>query len=262
MTRSGRSLCTWTMFLLSAAGVHHARLAQDGQQRGRPGDRALRALDRLGEHRLDVGLALGGHHRGRRGLADDGEDRALDRLRHSLVGGFAPAVEGVCEVEAVEAALALQAGRHAAEDLREDDARVPPGAHQGTEGDGLGYARHMSLLARERARLLDRGPQGGQHVRAGVAVGHGEDVEGVDLVLVQREVGDRGTKAVEEGAPVTGPPAHCLAVSTVSVVSAVVSTIAATGGSSAAGRRVEARPNRSTWMASSSTSRPTAWRTA
>src|SRR3989304_3105139 len=115
---------------------------------------------------------------------------------------------------------------------------------------------------RGRARPPDAGPGGGQHVRAGVAVGHGEDVEGVDLVLVQREVGDRGTKAVEEGAPVTGPPAHCLAVSPVSVVSAVVSSIAATGGSSAAGRRVEARPNRSTWMASSSTSPPPPWRAA
>src|SRR3989304_4522076 len=62
---------------------------------------------------------------------------------------------------------------------------------------------------RGRARPPDAGPGGGQHVRAGVAVGHGEDVEGVDLVLVQREVGDRGTKAVEEGAPGPGPPAPC-----------------------------------------------------
>ncbi len=80
-----------------------------GQQRRRPGDRALGRLDGRREHRLDVVVALGSGDRRGRGLADDRQDRALDRLGHRLVGRPGAGVQGMGQVEAVEAALARPA---------------------------------------------------------------------------------------------------------------------------------------------------------
>ncbi len=89
-----------------AAGVDDVRLAQDRQQRRGLRDGALGRVDRRGEHRHEVVVALGLLHGGRRRLADDGEDRALDRPGDGLVGLLRAGVEGVREVEAVEPALA------------------------------------------------------------------------------------------------------------------------------------------------------------
>ena len=78
-----------------------------------------------------------------------------------------------------------------AEDLAGDDARVAAGAHQRPEADRGGDALGVGWPARP-VGLLERGPDRGQHVRAGVAVRDREDVEGVDLVDVRLEVRDRG----------------------------------------------------------------------
>jgi hypothetical protein len=87
------------------AGIDDAGLAENRQQRRRLRDGLLRGVDRRRQHDLDVVRLLGGRD-GRLGrLADDGEDRALDRLRHRAVGRLRALLEGIRQVEAVEALL-------------------------------------------------------------------------------------------------------------------------------------------------------------
>ena len=73
--------------------------------------------------------------RGRRGLADHGQDRALDRLRDRPVGGPRALRQGVRQVEPVEPPLPAEALGHAAEDLARDDPGVAARAHQRPEAD-------------------------------------------------------------------------------------------------------------------------------
>ena len=88
------------------AGVDDAGLAQDRQERRRLRDGRLGGLDRRRHDRLEGPLALRAHDGGRRGLADDGQDRALDRLGDGAVGRLRALVERVREVERVELRLA------------------------------------------------------------------------------------------------------------------------------------------------------------
>ena len=67
------------------------------------------AVDRRAQDRLDVALSLGARDRRRRGLADDRQDRALDRLGDGAVGRLRARVERIREVERVEPRLARQA---------------------------------------------------------------------------------------------------------------------------------------------------------
>ena len=90
-----------------------------------------------------------------------------------------------------------------AQDLARDDARVAAGAHQRPEarrvGDAVGVGVGPGLVG-----LLERRPDRGQHVRAGVAVGHREHVERVDLV----DVGLEGRDGAPEGGQEAGPVAR------------------------------------------------------
>ena len=70
------------------ARIDDAGLAQDRQQARRSGDRLLGGVDRRGQDGLDVVVALGGVDRGIGRLADDRQDRALDRLGDRAVGGL------------------------------------------------------------------------------------------------------------------------------------------------------------------------------
>ena len=69
------------------ARVDDAGLAQDRQQGRRPRRTFSRRVDGRREDRLDVVVALGRGDCRRRRLADDGQDRALDRLRDGAIGG-------------------------------------------------------------------------------------------------------------------------------------------------------------------------------
>ena len=187
-----------------AAGVDDVRLAQDRQQGRRLRDGALGGVEGRGEHRLDVVVALGGGDRGGRRLADDREDRALDRLGDGLVGRLRALVERVREVEAVEPPLAGEAVRHAGQDLAGDDAGVAAGAHQRPEAHGLGHPLDVGVGA-DLVGLLERGADRGQHVRAGVAVRDREHVERVDLVDVRLEARDRAPEGRQEPGAVARP---------------------------------------------------------
>ena len=65
-------------------------------------------------------------------------------------------------------------------------------------GDGLGDLVHGGVGGKG-LDLLDHGAQGERHVRAGVAVGHGEDVELVDVLgLVGQGLGGHGEAGADD----------------------------------------------------------------
>ena len=94
-----------------------------------------------------------------------------------------------------------------AEDLAGDDPGVAAGTHERAEAHRRGDPLRIGRPARP-FRLVERGAHRGEHVRAGVAVRDGKDVERVDLVDVGLEVGDRGTEGREEPRAVTGVARH------------------------------------------------------
>jgi hypothetical protein len=164
-----------------ATGVDHACVLEDREHLGRP----LEGIGAPGaggvQDRDEVGPALGRCHRGLRRLAHHREDRALDRSHDGLVGSLGRRREGSRPTGAVEP---VGLGHHPgdpAEDLRQDHTRVSPRPHQGAVADGLADGTEVAVHA---LQLLPHRGQREGHVRAGVAVGHGVDVELVDALLV------------------------------------------------------------------------------
>ena len=164
------------------ARVDYAVLLEDGQQVGRTGD-GLIGLDDDGVERV-LGrelllLALVGLGRD---VAQDREDRALDRLTNGLEGDLDGTTEGEGDVGGRNGLVGRdEALGHAAQDLRSDNARVTASAHEGAMGDGAGDGLHVSVGGKRRELLGHRGERE-RHVGAGVAVGYGEDVKLVDLL--------------------------------------------------------------------------------
>ena len=205
------------------ARVDHARLAQDREQAGRLRDGPVGRLDRRREDRLDVVVVLSRQLGGRRGLADHGQDRALDRLLHGCIRGLRRQSEGMGQIEPVDPLLARDRPRHPVEDLRRDHPGIAAGAHERPEAD-----RRGDPIGRPAGRsfgLVERDADGGGHVRTGVAVGHWEDVEVVDLVDVGLEVGDRGAECRQETVAVAASAGHART----SAAGGFGSTVAGTG---------------------------------
>ena len=240
-------------------GVDDAGLAQDREQAGRPGDRLLGGIERGRQHRLDVVVTFGRDDRRVGGLADDGQDRAFDRLGDRSVGRAGALGQGVRQVEAVEPALAAESFGHAPEDLAGDDPRVATGAHERPEADRGGDP--VGRLAGRRLGLLEGRLDRRQHVRAGVAVRDRIDIEGVDLVDVRLEVRDGGPERIEQPVAVARPASHQATSVPLSARSrgptADGSACRTEGGAPPGPKR---RP--SIWMVIRRTSRSSAWRSA
>ena len=83
--------------------------------------------------------------------------------------------------------MAIEAFAQTAQDLRGDDAGVAARAHERAGGDGLADLGGGSADG-QLGQACNDGFQRQRHVRAGVAIGHGEDVETVDLVFARAEV--------------------------------------------------------------------------
>ncbi len=142
-----------------------------------------------------VGRHLHGH------LAHHGQDRPLGRLAHRAVrligrprhrGGDQDRVD-----ELARAARELLGG--AADQLREDHARVAARAQQRRAGDRRddlvaphGVDRVALRCAGEPVELLQHGAQRQHHVVARVAVGDREHIEIVDLLAARLELGEAG----------------------------------------------------------------------
>ena len=115
-------------------------------------------------------------------FADDGEDGALDRALDRLVRELGCPGEGGGQHVAVDGVVVAHDLGHASQQLGQDHPRVAPGPHERAVGDGLAHGGHVAAV--DAGDRLAHRPEGEGHVRAGVAVGDGVDVEAVDGLLV------------------------------------------------------------------------------
>ena len=181
-----------------AAGVHHAGLFQHRVHVRGLGQHLVAHPDGLAEDKLHVVVLRRGLHRPLGGQTGDGEHSALGGLHHRAVGGGHALLHGGGQQGAVGLVVALEGLGEAPEEEGEDDAGVAPGPpQQGSGGDGGGLAHGGGAAL---AQLGGGGADGEAHVGARVAVGNGEDVEIVDLLLLQRN----GGGAVEHHLPELG----------------------------------------------------------
>ena len=106
---------------------------------------------------------------------DDGEHGPFDGIRHRLVGVLPCQIAGTSEVVALTVGLPIEPLGEPLEELREDDAAVPASTHEraGVEGGcHFGHGR-----SGQTPQIVNTALHGEVHIRAGVAVGHGENVE-------------------------------------------------------------------------------------
>ena len=110
------------------AGVHDARLAQDVELLLRARDCLLtprhQELEQLGNRPRSLCLRGLGEH------ADRGQHRPLHRFPYGPIRGVRAGAQRPCGGGAVDRGLPRKRVREPADDLREDDARVPTSPHQ------------------------------------------------------------------------------------------------------------------------------------
>ncbi len=163
------------------AGVDHARVAKDLQLAWGLEHRGARPRRRSGNHACRGGVgSRRGDGGGPAGFSRDREDRALGRPVDRTVSGVGRLFERGRQLLGLQRCPSLHRAGEAAKDLREDHARVAARAHEAS----------VRREASDRVGLLDvfdRRLERQQHVGAGVAVGHREHVEAVDLLLVGSE---------------------------------------------------------------------------
>ena len=171
-----------------AARVHHARLLENGVLVDGVVERGMRRIDALGKDGLNAVVLACKVACGGRCEAGDGENGALGGLHDRFIGGLDACGKRGCKIVAVGLAFALPGRGEAAEQERENDAGVAARAAQ------HGGRRHIGGLCERGLRVflkISRGrAERHAHVRAGVAVGDGENVQLVDLLFV--EVDRRG----------------------------------------------------------------------
>ena len=179
------------------AGVDHVVLLEHRQQLGGALDRGERLLHHVLERLVAAELLLAGVLGGRGAVLEHGEDRALDRLAHRLEGDLDRAAERAVDARGVHLVGLGRALAQAAQDLGGDDAGVAARAHERAGGDGAADLGAVGADGQRRQVVDDRGKRQ-RHVGAGVAVGNGEHVEAVDLVLALVEHLARGGNGIDD----------------------------------------------------------------
>ena len=175
-----------------AACVHNAGLFQHGQQVGG----ILQRLLACGHHHVPQGGDLLGTAGGSflAGHPGNGQDGALGGLHHGLVGTLHALFQGGDDVGGVGFLLAFQRLGEAAEQQAGDHAGVAARTAQHGGGSGLGGLTHGAAVV-QRVQLCHGGTHRHAHVGAGVAIGHGENVQlvhtGALVVDVVRAGDDR-----------------------------------------------------------------------
>ena len=114
--------------------VHDAGLLEHGVHIYGLAQRLLALCDGLLNDVLHAVFLGAGRHRAIRGEAGDGEDRALGRLHHRVVGSAHALLHGGGKGAAVRSDAALEALGHSAEEQRENDAGVAARAAQQSAG--------------------------------------------------------------------------------------------------------------------------------
>ena len=176
----------------ATARVDDAGVGQHLELGGSAGQRFAGGCRSSGEHVPGAGAGHPGTRHGRVGCgAGHAEDGALDRLTDGGVGRIGRALHpfrGHDRV-AVLARRLGQPGDIGPEHLAQDDAGVAARAEEraaGQDPQGVGAAELGVLGHGLHDRVAGRGDRE-EHVGAGVAVGHGIDVERVDLLAGTRE---------------------------------------------------------------------------
>ena len=180
-----------------AAGVDHAVFLQHGQKLGRALHGRVGFLHHVGQRVGRRHLLLARVLSSGGGIFQHGEDGAFHRLAHGFERHVLRLGKRRFDGLGVHGVVAGRAFAQAAQNLRRDDAGVAAGAHERAVGDGLadfGTGSADGQLGQVRNDRLKRQ----RHVRAGVAVGHGEDVQAVDLVLARAEVLAGGRNGVHQ----------------------------------------------------------------
>ena len=161
-----------------AAGVHNAGLFQHRVQVDGVLQRFLAGLDGADQGGLQAGAGSGSLGRGGGGQAGHGEDGALGRLHDGLVGRVDPVLHGAGKLHGAGGLNALEPAGDAPEQQGQNHAGVAAGAPQQGGGHAVSGGGHRFKLL--LAQLHSGFVHGQAHVGAGVAVGHGEDVQVVD----------------------------------------------------------------------------------
>ena len=170
----------------SSARVYHSGFCKHGEHLGRLFENGFARGDDLGEKLLELSAAFSGYGCRRfRHDADDGKYRALLGLGDCAVSDLGAAFECRGESFFVYRNLRVQRDRETLEYLRQYDAAVAARAFERAFGE---RDREFAYIFRTDGRDLAHGGRHGEgHIRARVAVRHGEHVELVDNGTVQLE---------------------------------------------------------------------------
>ena len=167
------------------ARVHDARFFEHGQKFGRLGERLFAALDDVGEKFVEFFIAGRDFHRMFAHHAGNGEHGPFFGFGDGGIGDLSAALHGAGKALDGDLFARLQFRTDAAEQLRKNDARIAPGAFERAFGDGV--AQFGEAVGSAKPQFAHGRLDGQRHVRARVAVRHGEDVERVDLRAVYFE---------------------------------------------------------------------------
>ena len=161
----------------AAAGIHDAGLSQAVHLHGRPGERFAGRPSRAGEdlaYVVSTGLSSVGSRCG------DGQDRALDRPADGRIPGERCRGEAAGDLLAGEVEVVAELSDEGADKLGHDDPAVALRAGQQAVGKGL-HENGKLGVGRLSGDGLGPGDERQVGIGAGVAVGHREHVESVDL---------------------------------------------------------------------------------
>jgi hypothetical protein len=166
--------------------VDHSGVLEHRQQLGRATHRGVDLGDR---HLHDVVCrrSLAGRAaRGASRVLHDGEHRALDGLTHRLVGRALGAGQSVGDDLSGHLLGAVGGFAQPSQHLGQDHPRVAARSHERPVRDGLADVGDRGVGG-QQGEFADDRVHGERHVRAGVPVGHREDVEAVHLLTTRLE---------------------------------------------------------------------------
>jgi hypothetical protein len=147
----------------------------------------MRRLDHAQQRGLGHAGA-GGRRRSFGRRRGHGQDGPLDRPHHGPAGQVGRVPQGIGQHLGLHTRLGRlgHALGHPPQELGEDDPRIAPGPHQRAVADGLAHLGQVRPGV-DLGQLGHHGFGGQGHVGAGVAIGHGIDIEPVDVRLVQAQ---------------------------------------------------------------------------
>ncbi|MGB5104213.1 MAG: hypothetical protein WBO04_12985 [Steroidobacteraceae bacterium] len=190
------------------AGVHDVGLAQHLELQRRALERGLRGVHAALQQRTKIPRAFPAHGLDlAREIGEHGQDRAFARVRQAFARVGGPAVHPVGEIVGAQVAQVPEPVAHAEEELRQDCARVAAGSVE----CGVGHARERlaGMPVRPALQRAEHRVHGEREVGPGVAVGHREHVDLVQVLLAGEQAHDARLEGAIEPQPVEAVAQHC-----------------------------------------------------